>query len=464
LGRPRVAIREDELPIALAFVVMLAFAGVVAPQSDTFFHLRTGAYIWQSRAIPTTEPFSHTFRGRPWANHEWLSQLVFYAAYAAGGPLLLTLLCGACVVIAVLASWTMTRGDPAIRTLFLLSLMLVTAAEWAVRPQAMSLALLMLAMWLVLRDRIEWLPLLIAAWANAHAVAVLGVVAACVNAFEAVAWSRHRRRRAMIVAASCVVAPMATPLGWHYWQRVAQTVAEARQIGIYEYRSSFADGTSFPFWLMLGALVAVLAGRVRHFSAWDRSDRLLVLVACVLAVAAVLSHRNQASFALMATPAIARLLYGPGSRKTAPLGPAGYAVLAVAVVIAAGAVAYQWRNGGAALGWRPVSPEAAAAIRNCPKPMYNQYQDGGILMWFVPEQPNFVDGRVEAYPLDFLLREWQAGAGGPYKDLLQEYGVRCAVATTGSFMARALDADATMTLRYRDQRWSVFERASGDGR
>lgn len=96
--------------------------------------------------------------------------------------------------------------------------------------------------------------------------------------------------------------------------------------------------------------------------------------------------------------------------------------------------------------------------------MYNQYQDGGILMWFVPEQPNFVDGRVEAYPLDFLLREWQAGAGGPYKDLLQEYGVRCAVATTGSFMARALDADATMTLRYRDQRWSVFDRASGEGR
>lgn len=337
LGRQRFALREDELPIALGFVVMLAFAGVVAPQSDTFFHLRTGEYIWQSKAIPTTEPFSHTFRGRPWANHEWLSQLVFYAAYAAGGPLLLTLLCGASVVIAVLASWTMTRGDPAIRTLCLLSLMLVTAAEWAVRPQAMSLALLMLAMWLVLWDRIEWLPLLIAAWANAHAVVVLGVVAACVNAFEAVAWSRHRRHRAMIVAALCVVAPMATPLGWHYWQRVAQTVAEARQIGIYEYRSSFADGTSFPFWLMLGALIAVLAGRVRNFSAWDRSDRLLVLMAGVLAAAAVLSHRNQASFALMATPAIARLLHAPGSRKTSPLGPAGYAALAVAVLIAAGA-------------------------------------------------------------------------------------------------------------------------------
>jgi len=428
---------------------------VVPPQADTFFHLRTGQGIWERGAL-ASEMFSHTFPGRPWLNHEWLSQLLFYGVFALGGPLLLTLVTGACAFIAVMASWRLTRGNNDIGVVLLLSLLILIAPAWAVRPPALSLALLMLAMWLVIRDKIAWLPVLTIVWANAHGVVLLGVVIACVNAFEALVWSRRQFPRAFVVAVLCAAAPMATPLGWHYWLRVAQTVDEARLLGIDEYRSAFADLSSLPFWLLAGALAAVVVPRARRLRDWDRTDRLLVITSCVVGAGAIISIRNAPSFALLAAPAISRLVHGSDVRRPRPLRRAGYAAIAVALTAALAIVGFFWRDGGAALGWRPISAPALHAIRNCAGPIYNEHGDGGTLIWFVPEQPVFVDGRLEAYPREFLARVRDADLSGHYQQLFAEYEIRCAVTRTGSVLTRALDQDPAMTRQFSDERWSVF--------
>jgi len=448
-------LREDDLPVVLTFIAIAAFACVVPPQADTFFHLRTGQIIWERGALPTVEMFSHTFQGRPWLNHEWLSQLLFYGVHMFGGPLLLTLMCGTCAFVAVMASWRLTRGALEIRLALLLSLLILISPAWAVRPPPLSLALLMLAMWLVIRDKIAWLPALTLIWANAHGVVLLGVVIACVNALEALIWSRRQFPRAFVVALLCAAAPMATPLGWHYWPRVAGTVAEARLLGISEYRSAFADVSSLPFWLMAGTLSAAIV-RAPRLRDWDRSERLLVIASCVIGAGAIISIRNAPSFALLAAPAISRLVHVSAVGRPRPLRPAGYAVLAVAVTIAFAIVGFRWRDGGAALGWRPLSPPALNAIRNCPGPIYNEHGEGGTLIWFVPEQPVFADGRVEAYPPEFLRRVRDTDLSGHYKDLFEEYEIRCAVTRTGSVLARTLGQDPTMTRQFSDERWSLF--------
>jgi hypothetical protein len=446
---------EDDLPIVLAFIAFAAIACAIPPETDTFFHLRTGQTIWESGSLPTTEPFSHTFHGRPWLNHEWLSQLVFYGLYALGGPFLLTIVCGSCALIAVLASWRLTRGASEVRLVLLLSLLILTPSEWAVRPQALSLALLMLAMWLVLRDRILWLPLLMIAWANAHGVVLFGVVVAGVNACEALIWSQ-RRLRALVVAALCAAAPMLSPLGWHYWPRVSQTISEARVLGIHEYRSAFVDASSIPFWVAFVALVVAAALQLRTLNEWKRSDRLLVLASGVIGVAAILSIRNAPSFILLAAPAISRLVHLRGARRRRPLQRGGYAIVAVAAAITIGVIGFRWRDAGASLGWRPISPEAMHAMRNCPGPIYNEYADGGTLIWFLPEHRVFVDGRLEAYPPDFLLRVKDADLSGRYREMFDQYAIRCAVTHTGSVLAQSLQDDSDMSLRFSDGDWSVF--------
>src|SRR6185369_10674238 len=72
--------------------------------------------------------------------------------------------------------------------------------------------------------------------------------------------------------------------------------------------------------------------------------------------------------------------------------------LSIAVVI----VALAWIAPAPSLGWRPVRPQAAAAITACGQPLYNAYNDGGELIWFVPEQKVFLDNRQDPYPLPLL--------------------------------------------------------------
>ena len=52
---------------------------------DIWWHIRTGQWIWDQGAFPTTDPFSHTFAGRPWIAKEWLSQIVFFTGFSVAG-------------------------------------------------------------------------------------------------------------------------------------------------------------------------------------------------------------------------------------------------------------------------------------------------------------------------------------------------------------------------------------------
>ncbi len=47
--------------------------------------LKSGELIWQSRGIPSTDPFSYTAYGLPWTNHEWLVAVLFHLIQTAGG-------------------------------------------------------------------------------------------------------------------------------------------------------------------------------------------------------------------------------------------------------------------------------------------------------------------------------------------------------------------------------------------
>jgi hypothetical protein len=52
---------------------------------DTYSHLALGRWILDHGAVPTVDPFSANFRGTHWLAFEWLSEVVFALAYAAGG-------------------------------------------------------------------------------------------------------------------------------------------------------------------------------------------------------------------------------------------------------------------------------------------------------------------------------------------------------------------------------------------
>ena len=146
------------------------------------------------------------------------------------------------------------------------------------------------------------------------------------------------------------------------------------------------------------------------------------------------------------------------ARRRQPRSPAPQPRVPGAISVAAVAfVAATFRSSPAHLNWRPIGTRALAAARACEGPLYNHYDDGGTLIWFLPGKPVFVDGRQDPYPLPFLLEVSAVEAGAqPHRPLFDRFGIRCAFLPTSSTTVAALDKEG-WTTRFRDGKWAVLE-------
>jgi hypothetical protein len=134
-------------PLAIFALVLsgLLFGVVLAKgpwDSDYFWHVTTGEIIATS-GLPSTDPYSFTWGGRPWILHEWLSEVLLFRLVDSLGYL------GAVVVFAILPGVTF-----AILAYSLAALRLRTAAI----AIAVTLSALVLVPYMTLRPQVlSWL-------------------------------------------------------------------------------------------------------------------------------------------------------------------------------------------------------------------------------------------------------------------------------------------------------------------
>jgi hypothetical protein len=72
-------------------LVFYRFSETIA-DPDLWGHVTFGRVVWHTGAVSQPDPFSYVTAGRLWLNHEWLSEVIFYLAFDAMGPLGLILL------------------------------------------------------------------------------------------------------------------------------------------------------------------------------------------------------------------------------------------------------------------------------------------------------------------------------------------------------------------------------------
>jgi hypothetical protein len=483
------------MAVGLLFVAFAVVALMMPAQNDTFWNLRAGADIWRTAQVPRVDHYSHTFAGAAWPDHEWLAQAMMFLAYRAGGMPGLEIGAAALVLGAAALTWRLMVGPLATRALLMTIGLLLASCAWVLRPLVLSTFLLALLLVLLSRERYRIIPLLFLLWANAHGGVVLGglVLAAAwgaavlrwwrVGGGAAVDW--RRVKILTVVALLSGLACAAAPLGFHIYRFVIESTARSISVRIEEWYPVLPTGFfGVLFWAAALAFVALVFVRRRAFfvgggggataSTLGWEDWVITAAALALLPLAIRSFRNTAPFVLVAVPAASRLL-GPGAdvgafvaRLSRRLGRAArpaqpdrprlnLALLGVAAAAAIAIVAATFRAGDARLNWRPMDDRALAAARACDGPMYNHYDDGGTLIWFLPEKPVFVDGRQDPYPPEFL-REVAAVESGeaPYRPLFDRFHVRCAFLSGASATAKALQRDG-WTTRFRDDRWAVLE-------
>ena len=467
----------SELSVGLVFLALGVLACLSPAQADTFWALRAGEDLWSNGRVPLVDTYSHTALGRPWPNHEWLWQGLAYGLYKVGGLPVLSLGVAGLAIGATVIAYRLMVGRPMVRLVVLVAGSSLGANAWALRPQVMSLLLLAVLMWLLVHRRHRWIPPLFALWANLHGGVVLGglvMVAATGTAFFC---ERRRFRRLAVVTVLGGAATALTPLGVGLWTFIAHWLVAARQTGVSEWLPVYpVDAEGIMFWILVVVFCALLGWRWRRTTdqaipsrsptPLSRSDdkwaeRVLVIAALALLPCAIRSVRNVSPFLLVAMPAATRLLptkflVPRASPATADHARLNLGLFAALAVLALGSVVACWSIPVAMLGWRPLAGAAARAIAACPGPLYNGYNDGGTLIWFVRDKPVFIDGRHDPYPPELVVEDREVERGADFRPLFSRTGVRCAVLSANALLAGRLK-DAGWRQRYGDRLWIVLE-------
>jgi hypothetical protein len=451
----------DRLAVGLVFVAVCTLACLSPAQGDTWWHLRAGLDIWRTHSISLVDTYSYTAAGRVFPNHEWLTQAVFYGLYRIGGMPLLEATCAAAIVFAWAVAWRLAEdGTFEVKLVALLASIAASTVSWALRPQAISMALLMVTISLLASKRVRLLPLLFLVWANLHGAVALGVLAILAALLATAVQERRVPTALSLSALGCIVATCLTPLGFRYWPEILASIERSQADGLIEWSMPGLQPVMWGFWAMaVWLVIATIVFRRRL------AGRTVVLVAVAFALLplAVRSIRNVPMFMLVATPAISALARSPTAtrqrtRATSERTGLNAAILGLAATIAGFGVALAWSEQIPPLGWQPLSPAAIGAISACPDPIYNTYEGGGALIWFVPGKKVFIDNRQDPYPSDLLVAARQVESDGRYQALFAQYGIRCATMPTNSVTAANLRADAGWMAVHDDARVSVFVR------
>src|SRR3954464_11393049 len=83
--------KRQRSSILSAFVAVLLIPALLGSSSmifndgDVSWHIATGQWILDHRAIPSTDPFSFPWAGKPGVPIEWLAEVIYASAFRLAG-------------------------------------------------------------------------------------------------------------------------------------------------------------------------------------------------------------------------------------------------------------------------------------------------------------------------------------------------------------------------------------------
>jgi hypothetical protein len=477
----------------VTFLAVFTMAVRVSIDTDTWWHLRAGAWMVEHRQLLRVDPFSLTRQAAPWVYPGWLAQLLLYGVYQGLGLAGLNLLTAFMVTLAFALVWPLMEAPPLLRGFVLLLAATASGVYWAARPQILSFALTGLFVFILDRrrhghPRLVWiLPPIMALWANLHGGFAVGFL--LIGAYlageglELLGSRRVRvasggdaggeaRRRVLNLALVGLVSAAAASLNPHGPVMLAypfKTISiGVLQDFIQEWQSpDFHRLEAQPFlWMVLLTMLALAASRRR-----PSVTELLLVVG--FSYMGFMAGRNVALFALVAAPVLARhansalepLLSGRRRGRQVPERLAGYlnlAIFSLLVPVALVKMAVPLSEEANQEAVRAQAPVAAVAFirdRQPPGPLFNSYNWGGYVLWeLYPDYLSFVDGRTDLFDDEVLndyVQAWRADPG--WEGIIDRWGIRLVLLEPRAPLARALEGSVWLRL-YGDERAVVLVR------
>ena len=469
------------------FAYAIMFASRPLSDGDFWWHLKTGEYISKNSLIPRTDFFSFTNYGKPWVAHEWLSELIFYAIYSRLNFNALILIFAVVTALAFWIALKRSTAHPFIGGFAALLGVWSVLPTVGVRPRAFTL--LLASIYLAILGRyartgqgqaIWWLVPLMALWANLHGGFLIGLVLILLAIVGILldAWAARERfkpiwprvGRLALVFMGSLLAGCLNPQGWRIYLFPFEIFfSPIQQREVTDWLSpNFQQPQLLPLALLILLTIAALALSPRR----PRPSELLLFLSTLYAT--LKSNRHMAIFALVAVPLMTEYLQNwvsstplvkafgkPSSRR------AGWREILVSLLLLLPLFLFANRLRTTAYGVPKQEmvqvPLNAVDYLEQKQIAGNTFTDpniwAGYLIWKLPANPVYIDGRIDMYGDNFVKEYIDIIRGKiDWREPFNRYGVKIAIVTSKSMLAREFQNSPEWHELYRDEMATVFER------
>jgi hypothetical protein len=470
-----------------AALLTLPHLMTVKADPDLWGHTVFGIAHIQSGRLADADPYSYTFPGAEWTNHEWLCEWLFGAAYLAGGETGMMVLRGSLLLFITLGvTRLLTERLSNLALVGLLNVLIIPffAIYINVRPHSFTYALmvaLLLALDAVRRGGFGWLaaiPVIVAAWVNLHGGFIVGVALAgaglgalLFNLEDAPAPPPPRQRIAIIVTGlTTLAAVLVNPYGFEILTYLSMALSLERP-GVAEWQA--LGGAALVPYAVFFALALLLALGAR---AWRRGTQLLFFF---IGAWAGLSHGRffviLILFSALLTASSLEVLWGrllatgrlpTLSRLESPRAAVVIAVLAAALSVPVAATAALTHGGPSILVSPAQYPVAATAwLKGRSEVLGSRlalpFGWGEYAIWHLyPDYRVSMDGRYETvYDPPFIEALQTAEQTGDLTTFTTEQGADVLLVLTDSPLQAAAQAHPDWTLHYIDDTAAIFAHA-----
>jgi hypothetical protein len=488
-----------DTPALNVLLLIFVFNFTLQPLTEPDFgwHLRTGldvlAHGW---TLPSTDPYSHTMSDWRWVEHAWLTDVIVGILYRQIGGFSVIVLFG----LVAAGAWLLASDTAICPTLYrrlacVLSLW-VALPYLGARTQLISLLGLAVLLFFLSRPEKQWqwcIPALFLLWANLHGgftlgLFLLGLIATAALMVQMICtrWPRLSSYidepilgRAASIRTSAILAVSAAmtllnPYGWRLHQEIFESLSNRFMLDtLQEWQFlSLHTGAGRTYAVYLAALSIAMLCWYRRI----QPVRWVVLTVCLFL--SFRHMRNIPIFLILSLPLSAELLAtafgllasripdGAGRRKPLTIAMTGAAALFLVWlgpehldrVVRSGTEPAKYFKDSSypieAVDWIKHHREQLGTK------LYNDYHDGGFLLWWLSEERIFIDGRMPAWEIGDrrIFQDYMSLAAHdpPALAILGKYGVDWALVRRDSILDQALERQPEWSRTYVDRKVSVY--------
>jgi hypothetical protein len=468
------------------FAFAFFFASRPISDADFWFHLKTGEYIIQTGLIPQSDTFSFTNYGAPWIAHGWLSGVIFYVVYSSLGFKALIFIFALLTALAFWIVFKRSSSHPFIAGFATLLGVWTVMPTIGVRPRVFTL--LLASVYLAVLSQyarrgegreIWWLVPLMVLWVNLHGgfliglaligLTIIGIPLDALATGEKIRPVWPRLWTLGLVLTGSGFAGLVNPYGIRIY---AETISILRspiyqQVVIDWVSPDFHQAELLPLLILMLLTITALTLSPKRV----RPSELLLFLATMYST--LKTQRNMAIFALVAVPLFAdyfqKWLESTSFGKS--LTPKQFShmngrttVFSLLLLLGLLPFIAKLKSTVYAAPTQQMLGVPLNAVANLRERRLtgNTFTNpniwGGYLIWALPSNPVYIDGRG-LFPEEFVKEYVQIIQGtADWRPPFERYGVKVVLIKPESMLARQLAGSAEWERVYYDEMSVVFRR------